>query len=389
MPDLHIPAPYNAALLLKSGEVYYGYGVGKPGVALGEICFHTGMTGYQETLSDPSYCSQVITFTFPHIGNVGTNADDMESRKIFAAGCVLREAITPASSFRSETELSQWLEDSGVTGISGIDTRALTRHIRLNGPQNVALVYATDGAEKHSLDTARQALDKHPALEEIELCQQVSTTESYEWQQTAWQADLGYGIMDKPRRHVVAIDYGEKYNILRLLAAHECKVTVVPASTSAEDILALQPDGVFLSNGPGDPITTSRFANPVLQKLMEQSVPIFGICLGHQLLALAVGGRTEKMHQGHRGANQPVQRLEDMAVEITSQNHGFVVCHGSMPDNAKITHLSLFDGTVEGFKLKDKPVLAVQYHPESAPGPHDSRYLFDQFVEMMEAHKSH
>lgn len=380
-----IPAPYTAALLLSSGETYYGYGLGKAGSVMGEVCFNTGLTGYQEILSDPSYCSQIITFTFPHIGNVGTNADDMESAKSYAAGLILREAITPASNFRNEQELADWCQAQGVTGISGIDTRALTRTIRLKGAQNVAIVYAAEASEEADLDAAREQLAQTPSLKGMELAKQVSTDKPYSWSQAEWTLGAGYAEQTEAQHHVVAIDYGEKYNILRQLAAHGCKVTVVPSDMPAPEILALKPDGIFLSNGPGDPSATSHYATPILKELLQADVPIFGICLGHQLLALAIGAKTEKMHQGHRGSNHPVQQLDTKTVEITSQNHGFVVCHGSLPDSAEVTHLSLFDGTVEGFRLRDKPVFAVQHHPESSPGPHDSRYLFERFVGMMDA----
>ena len=377
-----IPAPYTAALLLSSGETYYGYGVGNAGTAIGEVCFNTGLTGYQEILSDPSYCSQIITFTFPHIGNVGTNAEDMESAKVYAAGMILREAITPASNFRNEQELTDWCQAQGITGISGIDTRALTRIIRLKGAQNVAVVYPAQG-ETLDLEEIRAQLAQAPTLKGSELAQQVSTDKSYGWTQGEWTLGEGYAEQADTAHHVVAIDYGEKYNILRQLVSYHCKVTVVPSTMAAEEILALKPDGIFLSNGPGDPSATGQYAIPIIKELLQANLPIFGICLGHQLLALAVGAKTEKMHQGHRGSNHPVQQLESKEVEITSQNHGFVVCHGSLPDDAEVTHLSLFDGTVEGFRLKDKPVFAVQHHPESSPGPHDSRYLFEQFVSFM------
>lgn len=376
-----IPAPYTAALVLSSGELFYGYGIGKSAVAMGEICFNTGMTGYQEVLSDPSYCSQIITFTFPHIGNVGTNADDMESAGVTAAGVIVREAITPASNFRNELDLPQWLEHQGVTGISGIDTRALTRLIRLKGAQNVAIIYA--GAS-FDLQSIQAQLAAHPSLKGLELAKNVSTRESYSWTQSDWKLAEGYSEQTAATRHVVAIDYGAKHNILRQLAAHGCRVTVVPCDMPASAILALQPDGVFLSNGPGDPAATGIYALPILRELIASAIPMFGICLGHQLLALAVGASTEKMHQGHRGANQPVQHLSNGLVEITSQNHGFVVTHNSLPANARVTHVSLFDGTIEGFELTDKPVFAVQYHPESSPGPHDSRYLFDAFMQRID-----
>lgn len=354
---------------------------------MGEVCFNTGMTGYQEILTDPSYCSQVITFTFPHIGNVGANKEDMESRDVFAAGLIMREAITPPSSFRSEHPLNTWLQEHDVTGISGIDTRALTRHIRVNGPQNVAIIFA-QSEEEIDMAAMREQLHAQPSLEGMELAQRVTTAAPYTWSQTKWSLEKGYGEMETPKRHIVAIDYGEKYNILRLLASHDCKVTVMPSTAQAWEILATKPDGVFLSNGPGDPAATGQYAIPVIRELIDANIPIFGICLGHQLLALAVGAKTEKMHQGHRGANHPVHKLDDHTVEITSQNHGFVVCHGSLPENAQMTHLSLFDGTIEGFKLTDKPVFAVQYHPESSPGPHDSRYLFQQFLTLIEEKSS-
>ena len=374
-----------AALLLADGKVFYGDGIGAEGTSCGEICFNTAMTGYQEVLTDPSYTGQVITFTFPHIGNVGTNDEDIEAQKPCAAGLVVREPVTDPSNFRSTKHFTAWLKANGITGISGIDTRALTRHIRRKGAQNVAIIYSDDG--KLDLESARQQLEALPAMKGLELASHVTTPNQYEWLQTEWELGKGYAELANPKWHVVAIDYGEKLNILRCLAERGCKVTVVGANTAAEDILALKPDGIFLSNGPGDPFATSEaYAKPILQKLVASGTPIFGICLGHQLLSIALGAETEKMHQGHRGANHPVKNLLSGTVEITSQNHGFVVTPSSIPDEVEITHQSLFDGTVEGIQVKGKPIFSVQHHPESSPGPHDSRYLFDRFVEEMKAH---
>lgn len=373
-----LPAPYTAALILSGGEVFYGFGVGSHGQTSGEICFNTGMTGYQEVLTDPSYAGQIITFTFPHIGNTGTTPQDRESEKPACRGLIIREPITSPSNFRNEFSLPQWLEEKHMTGISGIDTRALTRHIRLNGAQNVIIAYPEKG--EIDIDAALTELKDMPSLEGMELAKTVTTHESYEWKTTRWTLEDGYQELTDPEFHVVAIDYGEKLNILRSLASYGCKVTVIPSTASADDILELKPDGIFLSNGPGDPAATGKYAIPIIKKLIESNTPIFGICLGHQLLSLALGAKTEKMHQGHRGANHPVKRCADSRVEITSQNHGFVVCHGSIPKNVKVTHLSLFDGTIEGIELEGKPVFSVQYHPESSPGPHDSLYLFEQFV---------
>lgn len=380
-----IPAPYTAALVLTDGKIFYGYGFGATGNASGEICFNTALTGYQEVLTDPSYYGQVITFTFPHIGNVGTNAEDKESKVMGASGLITREDVTDPSNFRSNMHFVRWLEDRGVTGISGVDTRALTRHIRMNGAQNVTICYPAEG-EQPSLAAAQSALKDMPSLAGMELAAQVTTAQSYEWTQTRWSLENGYGELGNAKYHVVAIDYGEKINILRSLASFGCKTTIVPAHASADDILALRPDGIFLSNGPGDPAATGEYAIPVIQKLLKSDIPLFGICLGHQLLGLAMGAKTEKMHQGHRGVNHPIKRLSDGAVEITSQNHGFVVSHGSLPKDLKVTHVSLFDGTIAGLEVEGKPVFSVQYHPESSPGPHDSLYLFEQFVESMKKH---
>jgi len=355
-------------------------------MGIGEICFNTAMTGYQETLTDPSFAGQIITFTFPHIGNVGCNDEDIETAKPVASGLVLREPITQDSNFRSQGTLNDWLVKHGIAGITGVDTRAITQHIRKAGAQNAAIVSSQSLVTSRQLEEALQQVKDYPDMNGMELAAKVSTKVPYEWTQGLWK------LATKDRRlatkyHVVAVDYGAKLNILRSLAERGCKVTVVPAKTKAEDILKYKPDGIFLSNGPGDPAATGHYSTHILKKLMDSGIPIFGICLGHQLLGLALGGKTEKLVQGHRGANQPVKNLATGAVEITSQNHGFAVIEASLPKNVKVTHVSLFDGSVEGLRATNKPVFAVQYHPESSPGPHDSQYLFDDFVKMMEKHK--
>lgn len=378
----------NAALLLADGTLFFGQGIGVTGTVLGEICFNTAITGYQEVLTDPSYTGQIVTFTFPHIGNAGCNNQDIEALSqsdksydgIGARGLVVRDAITTPSNFRSSRHFNDWLIDKGITGICGIDTRALTRHIRKNGAQNVAIIYGVQ-AIASGLQAVAEELAKYPSLNGMELAKGVTTGKPYEWTQSRWSLVTG-GLKAPASYHVVAIDYGEKLNILRCLASLGCRITVVSAETKAEDIIALKPDGVFLSNGPGDPAATGEYAVPVIRKLIDSGLPMFGICLGHQMLALAIGGKTEKMYQGHRGANHPVKNLENGKVEITSQNHGFVVREDSLPPDATVTHRSLFDGSVEGLRLKGKPVFSVQYHPESSPGPHDSLYLFEQFVDM-------
>ena len=383
--DIPIPPHADACLALEDGTVFFGKSIGAATTGIGEICFNTGMTGYQETLTDPSFASQIITFTFPHIGNTGCNDEDNESTRPYAAGLVIRELPTSPSSFRSKISLDAWLKRHNIPGIAGVDTRALTRYIRKVGGQNAAIVKITDDGLR--MTEVMEKIRACPDMNGRELAATVTTKAPYEWTEGVWHLS---SVIRHPssRFHVVAIDYGEKLNILRSLAERGCKVTVVPAKTSAEEILGLKPDGIFLSNGPGDPAATGVYAVPVLQKLIASGIPIFGICLGHQLLGLALGGKTEKLHQGHRGANQPVKNLETGAVEITSQNHGFAVVENSLPKNVKVTHLSLFDGTVEGMRVTDKPVFCVQYHPESSPGPHDSWYLFDNFVTMMEKRHS-
>lgn len=379
----NIPEHLNAALVLADGTTLYGRGVGKYGTTVGEICFNTSMTGYQEVLTDPSYAGQIITFTFPHIGNTGTNDEDIESREVLARGLILREPITYASNYRNTRHFGHWLEEHDVTGLYGIDTRWLTQHIRHQGPQN-AVIHFRKEEEAFDIEALQQMAQNHPSLKGMEMAREASHGSRYSWKESRWISGVGFGSSDGSGPHIVAIDYGEKLNILRCLANLNCKVTVVPADTPAEEILKLKPEGIFLSNGPGDPAATAEYAVPIIQKLVDSGLPVFGICLGHQLLALACGASTEKMQQGHRGANHPVKNLKTGAVEITSQNHGFVVSHGSLPESVETTHISLFDGTIEGLRVKGKPVFSVQYHPESSPGPHDSLYLFEDFLGMIQ-----
>jgi carbamoyl-phosphate synthase small subunit len=382
------PAGATAVLVLADGSVFWGQGLGATGDAVGEICFNTSMSGYQEILTDPSYAGQIITFTFPHIGNIGANTEDIETVKPAARGLILRAAITQPASWRAKEHLDSWLKKNNLVGISGIDTRALTLRIRDGGAPNGVIAHAPDG--KFDLEALFEKACNWPGLEGMDLALEVSCKAAYEWKEGlgAWgsgSGKLAQSQIPNPRSlfHVVAIDYGAKLNILRCLTDAGCKVTVVPAQTSAEEILRLKPDGVFLSNGPGDPAATGVYAVPVIKTIIERGVPLFGICLGHQLLALALGGKTRKMERGHRGANQPVKDLTTGKVEITSQNHGFEVLPETLPKNAEVTHVSLFDGSNEGLRLKDKPAFSVQYHPEASPGPHDSHYLFKRFVEMM------
>jgi carbamoyl-phosphate synthase small subunit len=376
------PPDCNAALVLADGTVFWGQGIGAAGRAVGEVCFNTALTGYQEILTDPSYAGQIITFTFPHIGNVGTNAEDIETVTPAARGLVIREAITAPANYRATQHLDQWLKSHRMTGISGVDTRRLTRLIRDQGAPNGVVAYAPDG--RLDIAALRAEAAAWPGLEGMDLALEVTCRQSYEWTETEWQHERGYGRQETPRFHVVAVDYGAKRNILRMLAAHGCRVTVVPADASVEDIMRHKPDGVFLSNGPGDPAATGEYAVPVLRQLIDRDMPMFGICLGHQMLALAVGGRTHKMDKGHRGANQPVKDLATGKVEITSQNHGFVVDPESLPESVSATHLSLFDRSNEGLSIAGKPVFSVQHHPEASPGPQDSHYLFERFMKLME-----
>jgi len=379
-----------ALLVLADGTVLEGFGLGATGHAVGEVCFNTAMTGYEEILTDPSYAGQIITFTFPHIGNVGTNDEDIETLNLAATpgacGAILRTDITQPSNFRASKHLDQWLKTRGVIGLCGIDTRALTVLIREKGMPNAVIAHESSG--KFDLDALKKQAREWPGLVGMDLVPKVTSAQRFSWDETPWQWGKGYGRMDKPEFHVVAIDYGIKRNILRLLASVGCKVTVVPAKTSAEDIAALNPDGVFLSNGPGDPAATGEYAVPVIRKLIDSGTPTFGICLGHQMLGIALGGKTMKMHQGHHGANHPVQDITTGKVEITSMNHGFAVDKDSLPKNVEQTHVSLFDGSNCGIALKGRPVFSVQYHPEASPGPRDSHYLFTRFVELMRARKA-
>jgi carbamoyl-phosphate synthase small subunit len=379
-----------ALLVLADGTVLEGFGLGAPGQAVGEVCFNTAMTGYEEILTDPSYAGQIITFTFPHIGNVGTNDEDIETVNMAATpgarGVIIRTDITQPSNFRATRHLDQWLRARNIIGLSGLDTRALTALIREKGMPNAVIAHDTGG--KFDIDALKKEAREWPGLVGMDLVPMVTSGQRFSWDQTPWQWGKGYGRMDKPEFHVVAIDYGIKRNILRLLASVGCKVTVVPAKTSAEDIAALNPDGVFLSNGPGDPAATGQYAVPVIRKLIDSGTPTFGICLGHQMLGIALGGKTMKMHQGHHGANHPVQDITTGKVEITSMNHGFAVDKDSLPKNVEQTHVSLFDGSNCGIALKGRPVFSVQYHPEASPGPRDSHYLFTRFVELMRARKA-
>jgi carbamoyl-phosphate synthase small subunit len=374
---------------LADGTVLEGFGLGAEGHAVGEVCFNTAMTGYEEILTDPSYAGQIITFTFPHIGNVGTNDEDIETVNMAATpgarGVILRASITSPSNYRAAKHLDQWLKARGIIGLGGIDTRALTALIRTKGMPNAVIAHAADG--KFDVDALKKEAREWPGLEGMDLVPMVTSGQRFVWDETEWTWNDGFGHQEKPEFNVVAIDYGIKRNILRLLAGAGCKVTVVPAKTSAEDILAMKPDGVFLSNGPGDPAATGEYAVPVIKQVVASGTPTFGICLGHQMLGLALGGKTMKMHQGHHGANHPVKDLTTGKVEITSMNHGFAVDKASLPANVSQTHVSLFDDSNCGIALSDKPVFSVQYHPEASPGPRDSHYLFQRFTGLMREKK--
>ncbi len=381
--DARKPDWASAVLVLGDGSLFWGTGIGIAGQAVGEVCFNTSMTGYQEILTDPSYAGQIITFTFPHIGNVGTNREDVETVSPAVRALVLRKRITDPSNFRAESHLQDWLERHRLCGISGIDTRRLTRHIRDSGAPNGIVAHAPDG--HFDLAALYGETQAWPGLEGMDLAAEVSCRQSYDWSETPWRLGTGFGELSRAKYHVVAVDFGIKHNILRCLAGLGCRVTVVPADTSAGDILARNPDGVFLSNGPGDPAATGKYAQAMVQGLLDNGLPLFGICLGHQILALALGAETEKMYLGHRGANQPVKDLITGKVEITSQNHGFVVRKESLPKGVTATHVSLFDGVLEGLAVDGKPVFSVQYHPEASPGPQDSHYLFNRFIDLMAA----
>ncbi|MGA9865057.1 MAG: glutamine-hydrolyzing carbamoyl-phosphate synthase small subunit [Acetobacteraceae bacterium] len=380
------PSGATAALVLAHGAVFWGRGIGAhsadpaPG---GEVCFNTGMTGYQETLTDPSYAGQIITFTFPHIGNVGANPEDVEAGTIAARGLVVKQDVTEPSNWRAAQHLDAWLRAQGVVGLAGVDTRALTVRVRDGGAPNGVLAFPADG--RFDLTELRARAAAWPGLEGMDLAREVSCRQTYEWDETLWAWPAGSGRQAAPRHHVVAVDYGAKRNILRCLASAGCRVTVVPATATVEDIMRHRPDGVFLSNGPGDPAATAEYAVGPIQAVLEAGIPLFGICLGHQLLALALGARTYKLDRGHRGANQPVKELATGKVEITSQNHGFAVDGASLPAAARVTHVSLFDGSNEGLACTDRAAFSVQYHPEASPGPSDSHHLFHRFVAMIEA----
>jgi carbamoyl-phosphate synthase small subunit len=370
-----------AVLVLEDGTVFWGKGLGAFGQTLGEVCFNTSMTGYQEIVTDPSYAGQIITFTFPHIGNVGTNDQDIESRLPKSRGLVLREDATAAANWRAQDSMDRWLKDRNLIGIAGVDTRRLVNRIRDQGAPKGCLAFAPDG--RYDVAQLWRAARQWPGLEGADLTGEVSCLEPYEWTETTWPNQGGDSQAQFPDRHVVCVDFGAKRNILRSLAGLGCRVTVVPARSSAASILALRPNGIVLSNGPGDPSATSVFAVPIIRELLTSGLPIFGVCLGHQLLALALGARTVKMHLGHRGGNHPVQDLETRRVEITCQNHGFVVERQSLPRELEETHTSLFDGTLEGLRVKNRPVFSVQFHPEASPGPQDSYPLFERFAKLM------
>ena len=377
--------PATARLVLDDGTVIAGMGLGATGSAVGEVCFNTAMTGYQEMLTDPSYAGQIITFTFPHIGNIGTNAEDTETSNLAARsgvrGCVLRAGITDPSNYRAAAHFDAWLKSRGIIAIAGVDTRALTARIRDKGMPNAVIAHEPSG--RFDLDKLRAEAKAWPGLLGLDLVPDVTSGQSYAWDETRWVWGKGYGRNETPEFHVVAIDYGLKRNILRCLASAGCKVTVVPARTKAEDILERKPDGVFLSNGPGDPAATGAYAVPEIKKLIDSGLPLFGICLGHQMLGLALGAKTRKMHQGHHGANHPVKDFTTDKVEITSMNHGFTVDRETLPKGVVETHVSLFDGTNCGLELEGRPVFSVQYHPEASPGPQDSHYMFTRFVNRM------
>jgi len=377
-----ISKTHTGILVLENKKVFKGIGIGYEGVATGEVCFNTSLTGYQEIISDPSYAGQIINFTFPHIGNVGTNHEDHESDKIWTRGVIFNSEITNPSNYRSFLHLDYWLKKNKIIGITGLDTRNLTNFIRDKGAPKGTICYSNKG--KFSINKLTNTTIKWSGLKNLDLAEVVSTRKNYIWKGLkTWKKETGFEKNKKKSLHVVAIDYGIKKNILRYFSNFNCKVTVVPCKTSAEKILSLKPNGIFLSNGPGDPAATGKYAINIIKDLIKKNLPIFGICLGHQILALALGGKTKKMKLGHRGANHPVKNLIHDNVEITSQNHGFEVVKETLPKNIEVTHKSLFDGSIEGIRLKNKPVFSVQYHPESNPGPQDSVYLFQEFINNM------
>jgi carbamoyl-phosphate synthase small subunit len=375
------PIP-TALLVLADGTVIAGHGVGATGEATAEVCFNTAMTGYQEILTDPSYAGQIITFTFPHIGNVGVNDEDIETVNMAssngARGVVLKADITAPANWRATRGLDQWLKARGIIGIAGIDTRALTAMIREKGMPNAVIAHHPDGV--FDVASLKRTAAEWPGLVGMDLVPDVTSAQRFTWDETVWTIGAGYGHQENAKYHVVAIDYGIKRNILRLLASYGCKITVLPATATPDDVMALKPDGVFLSNGPGDPAATGDYAVPTIRAVIDADIPTFGICLGHQMLGLAVGGTTKKMHQGHHGANHPVKDITTGKVEITSMNHGFAVDAGSLPAGVTETHVSLFDGSNCGLAIDGRPVFSVQYHPEASPGPQDSHYLFTRFI---------
>ena len=369
-------------LVLENKKIFRGIGIGYQGEATGEVCFNTSLTGYQEIISDPSYAGQIINFTFPHIGNVGTNKEDFESDKIWTKGVIFNSEITSPSNYRSFQHLDAWLKKNKIVGITGLDTRSLTNFIRDKGAPKGTIAYSNKS--KFHINKLINSTIKWSGLKNLDLAEKVTTQKNYIWKGLkTWRKEHGYRKNNQNSFHVVAIDYGIKKNILRYFSDFKCKVTVVPCKTSAEKILSLKPNGVFLSNGPGDPAATGKYAIQIIQNLIKKKIPLFGICLGHQILALALGGKTKKMKLGHRGANHPVKNLISENVEITSQNHGFEVVRENLPKNIQITHKSLFDNSIEGIRLKNNPVFSVQYHPESNPGPQDSVYLFQEFINNM------
>ncbi len=372
-----------ACLALADGTIFYGVGFGATGQTVAELCFNTAMTGYQEIMTDPSYAGQIVTFTFPHIGNTGVNPEDEETADPVAAGMVVKWDPTEASNWRATEELTAWLAKRNRIGMGGIDTRRLTRAIRQQGAPHVAMAHDPDG--NFDIEALVKAARGFPGLEGLDLAKEVTCAQSYQWNEMRWAWPEGYKPQTDPKHKVVAIDYGAKRNILRCLASAGCDVTVLPASATAEDVLALNPDGVFLSNGPGDPAATGEYAVPMIKGVLEANLPVFGICLGHQMLALALGAKTIKMNHGHHGANHPVKDMETGKVEITSMNHGFTVDSQTLPEGVVETHVSLFDGSNCGIRMVDRPVFSVQYHPEASPGPMDSYYLFERFAEAMSA----
>ncbi|WP_371378537.1 glutamine-hydrolyzing carbamoyl-phosphate synthase small subunit [Thalassotalea aquiviva] len=370
----------SAILVLEDGTIFKGTAIGAEGTSVGEVVFNTAMTGYQEILTDPSYAEQIVTLTYPHIGNTGTNSEDAESTKIWAKGLIIRDLPLLASNFRNEQSLSEYLKANNILGIADIDTRKLTRILREKGAQNGCIIAGDD----LNTDTALAQAKAFPGLKGMDLAKVVSTKEKYTWTEGSWQLGKGYVTPDNFPHHVVAYDFGAKHNILRMLADRGCKLTVVPAQTSAEEVLALNPDGIFLSNGPGDP-EPCDYAINAIKSFLETDIPVFGICLGHQLLGLASGANTIKMKFGHHGANHPVKDLDRDVVMITSQNHGFAVDETNLPDNLKATHKSLFDGSLQGIHRTDKPAFSFQGHPEASPGPHDAAPLFDHFIDLINA----